>query len=131
MQLRWLVALFGWCMTIYLLSAQSRLPGMDGFTGQDKLAHMTAYAIMAWLFLRAFLPVAQACLVRPPMLVFTVSVVFCSLYGLSDEWHQSFVPGRMADGMDWLADTLGALLASTIVYYWYQRRRHVWAGREA
>jgi VanZ family protein len=37
-----------------------------------------------------------------------VSIAFCSLYGASDEWHQSFVVGRSSDILDWLADTSGA-----------------------
>ena len=38
------------------------------------------------------------------------SLIFSSLYGLSDEWHQYYVPGRMSDVADWVADTLGAVL---------------------
>lgn len=33
------------------------------------------------------------------------------LYAFSDEWHQSFVPGRTADWRDILVDALGAALA--------------------
>lgn len=47
-------------------------------------------------------PVAFACLL-PPFL-FTV------LYAISDEWHQSFVPGRSAEVSDVLIDSSGALL---------------------
>ncbi|HET9597135.1 MAG TPA: VanZ family protein [Anaeromyxobacteraceae bacterium] len=36
-----------------------------------------------------------------------LAAVLASLYGASDEFHQSFVPGREADPRDWLADTLG------------------------
>jgi len=32
-----------------------------------------------------------------------------SLFGASDEFHQSFVPGRGVEWMDWLADTFGGL----------------------
>ncbi|MFX6953773.1 VanZ family protein [Acinetobacter baumannii] len=31
-----------------------------------------------------------------------------ALYGVVDEWHQSWVPGREAFGLDLLADFLGA-----------------------
>lgn len=44
------------------------------------------------------------------------SVIFCSLYGVSDEYHQSFVPGRLAETGDWLADTLGAAISTMILY---------------
>ncbi|SHE23773.1 hypothetical protein BPUTEOMOX_1817 [methanotrophic endosymbiont of Bathymodiolus puteoserpentis (Logatchev)] len=48
------------------------------------------------------------------------SLIFTSLYGASDEWHQSFVPGRMSDTQDWLADTLGGVLFLSIYYYYRQ-----------
>jgi VanZ family protein len=35
----------------------------------------------------------------------------CSLYGISDEFHQSFVPGRTPDPVDWATDTAGAGVA--------------------
>lgn len=41
-----------------------------------------------------------------------VAVVFASLYAVTDEFHQSFVPGRMCDAADWLTDTLGATLGA-------------------
>jgi VanZ family protein len=46
-----------------------------------------------------------------------VSVVAVSVYGATDEWHQSFTPGRGPEVRDWLIDTVsgvigaGALLA--------------------
>lgn len=42
-----------------------------------------------------------------------VAVVFASLYAVTDEFHQSFVPGRMCDAADWLTDTLGAALGAS------------------
>lgn len=46
------------------------------------------------------------------------AVVIASLYGITDEFHQEFVPGRMADPVDWIVDTcgsaFGALLLGTI-----------------
>lgn len=42
-----------------------------------------------------------------------VTVVFASLYGVTDEVHQIFVPGRFCDPLDWLVDTAGALLGAS------------------
>jgi VanZ family protein len=39
-------------------------------------------------------------------------LVFATLYGLTDEWHQSFVPGRSAAVADALADMVGAIVGS-------------------
>ena len=44
-------------------------------------------------------------------------------YGISDEFHQSFVPGRTPDVLDWLADTSGALLAALLLA-WLSRGFH-------
>ena len=41
-----------------------------------------------------------------------VAVALASLYAVTDEFHQSFVPGRMCDPADWLTDTLGAALGA-------------------
>jgi len=57
-------------------------------------------------------------------------VLLGSLYGVSDEWHQSFVPGRDPSLGDWAADTVGVLLG-----YWItavilrHRARALGAGR--
>lgn len=31
-----------------------------------------------------------------------------TLYGVTDEWHQSYVPGRTASLIDWITDAIGA-----------------------
>jgi VanZ family protein len=44
-------------------------------------------------------------------------IAIVSLYGISDEFHQSFVSGRSVDSTDWIADTVGAVLAVTGVKF--------------
>ena len=44
-------------------------------------------------------------------------------YGVSDEWHQSFVPNRHSELRDLVADALGALAAATAVGAWVIIRR--------
>jgi VanZ family protein len=41
--------------------------------------------------------------------------LICIVYGATDEIHQRFVEGRMADAADWAADTAGAALAIAAV----------------
>jgi len=77
------------------------------FPHQDKLVHGTAYAVMAFLAWRAFSHHIQT-----RLLLVGVAVLFCSIYGVSDEFHQLFIQGRDADVWDWVADTTGALLMS-------------------
>lgn len=42
-----------------------------------------------------------------------VAIALASLYAVTDEFHQSFVPGRVCDPADWLTDTLGAALGAS------------------
>ena len=95
---------FAWAALIFAASSQ---PGSSvGLPPPwDKLAHLTAYAVLAGLLRAGGLNPAAAFLIA-------------ALYGVSDEWHQSFVAGRDANPGDWLADALGAALAS-----WFPYRR--------
>lgn len=79
------------------------------FPHQDKLIHATAFAIMAFLAWAYFKKMQMR------IGVYTAALIFCSLYGASDEYHQSFVIGRDADVFDWLADMLGAGLSLWII----------------
>jgi uncharacterized protein YfiM (DUF2279 family) len=92
--------------------------GPDG-VGLDKIAHFSAYAILAALALRATL--------TPRRLVTAVGVVvLVSVLGGIDEWHQSFIPGRSMSGADWMADTAGAIvgtLAVRLIPFLTPRRR--------
>lgn len=92
-----------YCRLIYWLSDQQTLPKIEWFEHQDKLHHFGAYFIMGLLAWRSFRHVIHA-----PIVLALISLTFCSLYGVSDEWHQSFVVGRSSDVFDWLADTVGA-----------------------
>ena len=82
------------------------------FEGQDKLIHAVVYAVMAWLFWCIWKPMLAGNI----NLLAVLTVVFCSAYGLSDEWHQSFVQGRDASVYDWMADTTGAFLITFLLW---------------
>lgn len=100
------MALLAYCGWIFWLSNQQTLPMPPLFEFQDKVMHFGAYFIMAvfsWRTIRH-----QGLSGRQLALA---SWLFCGIYGLSDEWHQSFVPGRSSSGWDWLADSLGAATA--------------------
>ncbi len=102
-----------YCLFIYWLSDQTSLkPPFDfGFDFQDKFYHAGAYSIMGLLAWRSFKH-----WISSPIILALVSIAFCSLYGLSDEWHQSFVVGRESDITDWIADTSGSVLAILSLY---------------
>jgi VanZ family protein len=80
----------------------SRVPDVgDWIPHFDKVVHFSVYGLLGVLTCRTRRGAGWAIL----------AVVLTSLYGASDEWHQSFVPGRAAGVADWMADTLGAVVA--------------------
>ena len=51
-----------------------------------------------------------------------IAIACASLYGVSDEVHQLFVPERMCDPVDWMVDTAGSALGSGITYAVLRKR---------
>ncbi len=93
---------------IFILSHQ---PGdsldLPPLPGIDKLAHFMIYGMLAAATLFAFsAPWKKSNCGR----VVFITTAFCLLYGVSDEIHQSFVPGRFPSSFDILADCCGAVL---------------------
>ena len=73
----------------------------------DKLWHLGEYCILGFLFARAFVPRQTRFCMLSDKIVLGAVFLFCFLFGVSDEFHQSFVVGRSADWKDALADTIG------------------------
>ncbi len=70
------------------------------------LAHVSEYLVLGFLLANAL------CLRTSAGKAFLIAVLTGSLYGVTDEIHQIFVPGRLCDPADWLADTLGCALGA-------------------
>ena len=94
--------------TIFVLSHQpfDELP-MPDLYGLDKLLHLIAYSVLGLTLLWSRCP-GQ---VERPWRGALWAFLFCLLYGLSDEYHQSFIPNRMVSGWDVAADAAGGLVA--------------------
>ena len=87
----------------------------------DKLYHFVEYAILGGLLAIAFVKAKPA--VMPSKLIWLAATVLSILYGASDEWHQTFVPGRFATLADWVADVLGSIAGVLAVYLYYRRKQ--------
>jgi len=105
---RWLPPL-ALMAAIFAVSAQPSLPHVP----KDwldlllkKLGHASAYGLLAWLYLRALRGNTSAA-GRLRLL----SLVLAVIYAVTDEVHQSFVPGRHPSPLDVLIDGAGAALA--------------------
>ncbi len=95
-----------WLLFIFVLSSMSiPVAKLKAFRHQDKLVHFIEYGVLGMLLVRgAFLSMERR------RRNFWFCILVAVLYGLSDEFHQSFVPYRTADWMDWVADSLGAFV---------------------
>jgi VanZ family protein len=51
------------------------------------------------------------------------AILISSLYGVSDEYHQRFVPGRSFDVLDIAADAIGAIVGASAAGAWSIIRR--------
>ena len=98
---------------IFLVSAQPQPPLPSQIS--DKQGHSIGYmglavtvgrALAGGLGRGASLPTAAA------------AWGIASAYGATDEWHQSFVPGRSSDIHDWYADSAGALIGAGVCWAW-------------
>lgn len=93
---------------IFYLSSQphpdEQLPSFISLFS-DKVLHVLEYAVLGVFFYRGFrwgVDVSWRPWAVP------LAVVCTSLYGVSDEIHQFFVPFRESSWLDWVADTVGA-----------------------
>lgn len=106
--------IFVYCLLIFIQSSRPSPDITPDWPFLDKVLHFTAYALLGALFLRAF---NTTRIKHHLKLIIILSIILSSLYGISDEIHQSFVPFRTADAMDALADILGSIAG----VYLYQK----------
>jgi VanZ family protein len=81
----------------------------------DKTGHFVAYAGLAVLSVRA---VAGGLPRRVTWRVAWLALTIAGGYGIVDEIHQTFVPGRSGDIADWYADVTGALIGIGACWLW-------------
>jgi VanZ family protein len=116
---RWL-PLFAYCLIIFIQSSQPSYEHLPDFRFSDKFLHFSAYAVLGILFFRAFQTLRIKTNIR---ILILLSIVSASLYGVSDEIHQYFVPFRNADIMDVLANILGAACGVILYQMWVRRKQ--------
>lgn len=98
-----------WASLIFFLSHQPVLPGHTVFQLDfviKKSGHIFVYAVLFFLIYRA-LVYNKLTTIQGTIICLLIS---CT-YALSDELHQSFIPGRTASLRDVLFDCLGMMLA--------------------
>ena len=91
--------------------SESRLAAVHFLT--RKAGHFTEYAVLAFLARRAFITSSQAFLQR---YWFPLGLLLVVIYGLLDEFHQSFVPSRTASIYDSVIDVAGGF--TVLLIFW-------------
>jgi VanZ family protein len=86
----------------------------------DVRLHEAAYCGLTLLLVRAF---ARGSWQRVTLATLVLAWSTAVAYGVTDEWHQSFVANRHADVRDLVADAVGAFAAVIIVGAWGIIRR--------
>ncbi len=104
-----------WAVLIITVSSIPYLgPPPFQFTWSDKVEHFIEYSFLGFFM-------AYALAKTRPRPLFWVAVIICGAYGIIDELHQLYIPGRVCDPFDALADILGGA-AGAGIYLWLKHR---------
>lgn len=116
----WLVLLPLLIMAIiFALSSRSELPDLDGGRGLQNIAgHFLIYAALG-----VTLALFACSLGWEKRRVLLFAVVIATFYGLTDEFHQSFVPHRSVEIKDIIVDFLGATVGALAIVWWFSSHR--------
>ena len=84
-----------------------------------KTAHVLEFATLSALAAGLLLLYEK----RSPYLM---GALFSMLYAVTDEWHQTFIPGREGKISDWCFDSAGAVLGAVVLWavlrHWYKKK---------
>jgi VanZ family protein len=106
------VTVFVWLAFVEVLTSLpgSALPSLPPFPIRiDWVAHFSMYAVLGALLARV------GVLENWSRRRLVLTVIMISLFGVLDELHQLFIPGRSAEVGDWAMDTLGSSIGFTVV----------------
>jgi|TARA_Y100000814_G_scaffold170379_1_gene124593 hypothetical protein len=109
----WIIAAVTWASLIFVFSSQSLpilTPGWLELPIIDKVVHACVFGILG-IFL--FLATKRTWL----------AIIIASFYGATDEWHQLYVDGRIADLWDWVADIVGTITAVCLLSLYRNKLR--------
>jgi hypothetical protein len=100
----WLAAAVAWTAAVLIANSVSVSDPQwaPPFLGADKVTHGVMYAGIAFAWRRAFRSARDS--------VSWSVLLLAIVLGALDEWHQTTVPGRSAEVLDWVADAGGAAL---------------------
>lgn len=95
-----------WAGLILVGTSVPKVPGPD-VAGFDKVSHLVAYGVLGLLLMRALRGGNGTSDLRAAVPTLAAGGIF----GALDELHQSWIPGRSTDILDFAADFAGLVLA--------------------
>jgi hypothetical protein len=105
----WPVAL----ATMILVASGRSMEGAPAlFEGSDKVIHFFVFGLLATLVLRT------GAVWRRGAWRGWIAIAAVAVFGMLDEFRQSFTPGRYVEFADWASDTLGACVAVCAYLFW-------------
>lgn len=104
----WILVILYVALIFYLSSG----PITVDLPGSDKLYHMVEYGMLSFLLYNAL---SSSFKKEYPWKIALLAIILTVLYGISDEFHQSFVPTRDSDLYDVVADASGAILVQGLI----------------
>ncbi|MBS1518468.1 MAG: VanZ family protein [Bacteroidetes bacterium] len=115
------ISLVSFCVLIFAESSipGNKLPKVD-FEFSDKIVHTIIYFILYILFFYSLKYQTKS--VKLQRFSFEFAFLFTVLYGVTDEFHQYFVPNRSCEFYDLLADAAGAAIGLLSVKYFLNKR---------
>jgi VanZ family protein len=113
-----LAALAAWAALIFIVSSIPNPPDAGGGDWRYNAAHVVEYTVFGALAAGAFRAYRSH---GGALLIVVAAWVLGTAYGVSDEFHQSFVPNRDANAVDVALDSAGSLIgavAATAFHRW-------------
>ena len=100
-----------YCGLIFYLSSQEIPIEVNLFAMQDKAIHFMEYGVLSLLFFISLRKSAPGYNIKAAAVL---AIIFSGLYGISDEVHQYFVPGRESSIGDVTSNFIGAVVFQSI-----------------
>jgi len=108
-----------WQLLMLAIFVQSSIGSLElpdfGFDFMDKVVHFFVFGVLGMLTARGMRNVKNK---RISENYLSVTFLICAIYGILDEIHQYFVPGRHCSWGDMIADILGVFVLG-LVYKYY------------
>ena len=117
--LKYFLPVLVYLLFIFFLSSLSNTGISVSFDKESLTLHILEYSILGLLMLRAF---SNSNPGYPVKYLLLISIAVSAFYGVTDEFHQAFVPGRNSSLIDLSADSLGSVWGSLI--YLLVRKRN-------